>query len=69
MFDPDRPITREELSVMLNNVLMYENNAEAAIFTDVTPAQNPWSYDSIQALCAGGVMSGYQDGTFIRAAP
>jgi len=65
IFDPDRPITREELSVMLNNVLLYQNNAGADIFTDVTPAQNPWSYDSIQALCAGGVLAGYPDGTFI----
>lgn len=65
MFDPDRPITREELSVMINNILMYQNNADSDFFTDVSPVLNPWSYDSIQALCAGGVLSGYPDGTFL----
>jgi spore germination protein YaaH len=64
IFDPDRPITRQELAVMINNIVMYQNNAGSNVFTDVTPVSNPWSYASIQALGAGGIISGNSDGSF-----
>ncbi len=64
LYDPSRPITREEIAVMVNNVLMYDNNQEQSQFTDVTQLSNPWSYDSIEALGETGLLKGYPDGTY-----
>ncbi|SHH94479.1 Spore germination protein YaaH [Sporobacter termitidis DSM 10068] len=64
LFDPDRPVTRQELAVMINNILTYQNTNSINIFTDVTPLTSPWAYNAIQALSAGGVISGYPDGTY-----
>ena len=64
LYDPNRPITREEIAVMVNNVLMYDNNQEQSQFTDVTQLSNPWSYDSIEALGETGLLKGYPDGTY-----
>ncbi len=64
MFDPNRPITREEIAVMVNNILMYQNQLEDDLYTDVTPLSNPWAYDSIEALGETGVLAGFPDGTY-----
>lgn len=64
MFDPDRPITREEISVMINNVLIYQSSTGGTTFTDVSQVRNPWSYDSIEALGTSGIVPGYPDGSF-----
>ena len=64
MFDPDRPVTREEFAVIINHALLYQNNGGGHTFADVTPASNPWSYNDIEALGTYGILSGYPDGTF-----
>ncbi len=63
LFDPDRPITREEIAVMLNNVLLYQSSG-GALFSDVTQAANPWSYEAIGALGIYGIIAGFPDSTF-----
>ncbi len=64
LFNPTSPVTREEIAVMVNNVLKYQNNQAQSLYTDVTPIDNPWSYDSIEALGETGVITGFPDGTF-----
>jgi spore germination protein YaaH len=64
LFDPDRPVTRQELAVMLNNILTYQNISLVNTFTDVTQSGNPWSYDAVEALSAASVLTGFDDGTF-----
>ena len=64
MFNPDRPITREEIAVMVNNVLKYQNTFGDGLFSDVTRTSNPWSFDAIEALSANGIITGFQDGSY-----
>ena len=64
MFDPDRPITRQELSVMINSVIAYQNNADTHVSPDVTQISNPWSYNTVQTFSPGGVITGLSDGTY-----
>jgi spore germination protein YaaH len=64
MFAPDRPVTREEIAVMINNVLLYQNNSSGDLYSDVTAVSNPWSYDDIVALGTYGIVTGYPDATF-----
>lgn len=64
LFDPDRPVTREEIAVMINHALVLQNNTDSSAFTDVNPVSNPWSYDSIEAVAANGIMAGTYDGAF-----
>ncbi|MPM18672.1 hypothetical protein SDC9_65085 [bioreactor metagenome] len=62
-FEPDRPVTRAEMAVMLNNLLHLPAAIES--FSDVTKAQYPWVYDAICALKAAGILTGYEDGSFL----
>lgn len=64
LFDPDKPVTREEIAVMLSRVGFAGQTAAAPAFTDVTALTNPWSYDAIETLASQGVITGYSDGTF-----
>ena len=61
-FEPDRPVTRAEMAVMLNNLL--DLPAASGSFTDVTLSVYPWAYDAIRALKAAGILTGYEDGSF-----
>ena len=63
-FAPDRPVTREETAVMLNNILHFSCSTSADGFKDVSAGSNPWSYDAIYALCDNNVVTGYPDGSF-----
>ncbi|NCB52715.1 MAG: glycoside hydrolase [Clostridia bacterium] len=63
-FEPDRPVTREEIAVMLYNIMAHTGITAPTAFSDVTAAANPWSYDAIGALGAKGVITGYPDGSF-----
>lgn len=64
MFDPDRPVTREEIAVMINNVLLYQTSGSGGLYSDVTQVSNPWSYNDIEALGTYGIINGYPDATF-----
>lgn len=64
LYDPDSPVTREAFAVMINHALLYQNNSGSRIYTDVTEAANPWSYNDIEALSSYGIFDGFSDGTF-----
>lgn len=61
-FEPDRPVTRAEIAVMLNNLL--DLPAASGAFFDVAQSAYPWAYDAICALKAQGILTGYEDGSF-----
>ncbi len=61
-FKPDRPVTRAEMAVMLNNMLGYSSTSQA--FTDVSKTEYSWAYDAISALETRGILNGYADGSF-----
>ncbi len=63
-FSPDSPVTREEIAVMLNNILGYSNDGSKPAFVDVSQANNSWSYDAICALSDKTILTGYSDGSF-----
>jgi RNA polymerase sigma-70 factor (ECF subfamily) len=63
-FAPDAPLTRQEIAVMLNNILGYTQVGQASAFDDVNADANSWSYEAINALTENGVISGYPDGTY-----
>lgn len=63
-FEPDKPVTRQEFAVMLNNKLGYSTSGQELPFSDVGAAANPWSYGAISALSANGIITGYPDGSF-----
>ena len=63
-FEPDKPVTREEIAVMLNNILGYECQEVSGIFHDISNAFNPWSYEAIHALSKNAVITGYSDGSY-----
>ncbi len=64
LFSPDSPVTREEIALMLNNVLGYTNDGSAEAFNDVSKENNSWSYDAISALSEKSILTGYTDGSF-----
>jgi spore germination protein YaaH len=68
-YDPNRPVTREEIAVMVKNAISLQTTGSAGRFKDVSPVSNPWSYGAITALASGGVLSGYPDGTYQPSAP
>jgi len=57
-FEPDRPVSRAEMAVMLDNLL--DLPAASGAFTDVTQSAYPWAYDAICALKAQGILTGYE---------
>lgn len=63
-FAPERTVTREEVTVMLNNILEYSSSSSQAAFSDISREHNSWSFDSINALSEKGIVTGYSDGSF-----
>jgi len=64
-FEPDRPVTREEMAVMLDRLIkngVWQN--EGISYEDVDPGRNSWSYDSIIRLSGYGIFKGSPDGLF-----
>jgi len=65
LFEPDAPITREQMAVLLDRLLVlstgigYHDNP----FSDVSA--DDWSYTSIIKLYGNSIFSGYPDGTFL----
>ena len=64
LFAPGRPVTRQELAVMINNVLKYQTGKDTVLFPDVSPVSNPWSVEAIGAVAAAGIIPADPDGTF-----
>ena len=64
LFSPDGTVTREQVAVMLNNILGYSSTGLETAFSDVSSDSNPWSYDAVAALSGNGIITGYTDGSF-----
>lgn len=69
LFDPERPVTREEIAVMLQNILGETGGGTPCSFPDVTRDANAWSYDAIESLSGLGIITGYPDGSFMSENP
>lgn len=63
-FRPNQAVTREEIAVILQRVLQYNERGvlKNRGFSDVTPDR--WSYQEITALLEKGILNGYPDNTF-----
>ncbi len=65
LFEPDSPITREQMAVILDKLLGLGYNAELPdIFTDINQQDNSWSYKAIVTMGQNGIFKGYPDGGF-----
>jgi spore germination protein YaaH len=64
LFEPDRPVTREEIAVMLSRLLSESCEAKQSSFTDVTQTADSWSYFAIAELSSQGIITGYPDNSF-----
>lgn len=63
-FRPETALTREEVAVLLARMLGTEEISRAGrTFTDVEAGR--WSYAEITALAELGIVSGYEDGSFL----
>jgi hypothetical protein len=62
-FEPDRAVSRQEMAVMLKNMLNI-NDGGTSIFNDLSETENAWSYKAVTALADAGIINGYPDGSF-----
>ncbi len=66
-FEPEAPVTREQMAVILNNILkMYSisGSGQAVSFSDVGTGDESWSSDAIKQAGRMGILSGFEDGSF-----
>jgi len=63
-FWPDNPLTREQLAMILDRILVLPNPVTKNPFSDVSPIRNPLSYDSILRLANNGIVVGNGKGIF-----
>ncbi len=61
-FLPDKPVTRQEVCVMLRRVMNIEFSGNFPEFPDVS--ENSFAYKDIAAAASIGLLNGYPDGTF-----
>ncbi|WP_218918876.1 S-layer homology domain-containing protein [Paenibacillus borealis] len=61
-FHPDASITRAEFATVLAKVFGLSGNAAGGSLSDIS---GHWAEDSIRALQQKGIISGYQNGTFL----
>ncbi len=57
-FKPNKPLTREELAVVVSSLLQLKESSSPASFTD-TQASRAWSIGKISAVVEAGLMKGY----------
>lgn len=66
-FDPKRPITREEMAVIMNKFLQVTNKKlsekESKVFTDDGTIA-PWAKEAVGAMAKKGMVKGMEDGSF-----
>lgn len=63
-FWPDSPLTREQMAMILDRVLVLPNPVTKNPFSDISPIKNPLSYDSIMRLANNGIVVGSGNGTY-----
>ena len=64
-FAPNRPVSREEMAVLLNRILDLDVeiiDLRKPLFSDIQ--EERWSYESIFSMTFKGLMRGYEDGSF-----
>lgn len=64
---PDATITREQMAVMLSNVLnklSITEKGQSIAFSDVSMNSNPWSWQAIGKIGKHGIATGFEDGSF-----
>lgn len=61
-FKPEQPITRGELSKVINKIFEY-TEADAEVFPDVDKEKD-WYYNEVAIAKKAGYIKGYEDGTF-----
>ncbi|NOU66644.1 DNRLRE domain-containing protein [Paenibacillus sp. LMG 31461] len=61
-FRPDQPITRAELATLLTRTLGIKSSHANTAFKDLSLTD--WFNDSVNAAVEGGIITGYEDGTF-----
>ncbi|ARI79116.1 C40 family peptidase [Halobacillus mangrovi] len=59
-YKPEQDITRQEIAALFDKA--FGLSGSGSDFDDVSSEH--WAYDSIQALAASGITTGYEDGTF-----
>ncbi|MCX7772966.1 MAG: S-layer homology domain-containing protein, partial [Clostridia bacterium] len=64
-FYPDTPLTREQMAIVLDRILVLNNPVTGNPFSDVNPVSNPYSYDAILRLAANGIVNGRGQGAFV----
>ncbi len=73
LYAPDAPVSRQEISVMLDKVRPGLGSSTRAgqdnPFSDLDAKRYFWSYAAILRLFQSGVVSGFPDGTFRPEAP
>ncbi|MCF6096902.1 S-layer homology domain-containing protein [Thermovorax subterraneus] len=62
-FRPEGTITREEIAVILSRTFGLASSGEKPDFKD-RKTISPWSEESVAAAVAGGLLKGFEDGTF-----
>lgn len=62
VFSPNEAITREQIAVILNNILKLQKT-KTADFKD-KESISQWSQDAIDALSENKILNGYDDGSF-----
>lgn len=70
LFVPNANITREQAFTMYTRALSMDSNADSALerFSD-SGSVSGWARDSVNAIVACGVVSGYTDGTLLPLNP
>lgn len=63
-FWPDSPLTREQMAMVLDRILVLQNPVTKHPFSDISPNKNPLSYDSIMRLANNGIVVGNGKGTY-----
>ncbi|NQX59262.1 S-layer homology domain-containing protein [Paenibacillus qinlingensis] len=61
-FRPDQPITRAELATLLTRTLGIKSSNGTTTFKDLS--HKDWFNDFVHAAVEGGIITGYEDGTF-----
>jgi len=61
-FRPERKLTRAEFAALVCRFAKLNAADDELTFPDID--ESHWAYDEVQALCASGLVQGYEDGTF-----
>ncbi|NLU52104.1 MAG: glycoside hydrolase [Clostridiaceae bacterium] len=64
-FEPNMPLTREQMAMILDRILVLPKPAGANPFKDISHEKNPLSYEAILRLASNDIVKGSTDGNFV----